>query len=294
MERWRTQLKLYFKLLRPQEWVKNLFVFVGILFSRQWTYPYPLFNACWMFIAFCLAASCVYILNDYFDRHEDANHPTKCHRPLAAKKIKAANAIIFAAALSCASFLIAIMVSKLGFEIILTYIVMNLLYSFYLKHIIILDVLIISFGFILRLLAGTSAIGIEPSMWLIICAGTLTLLLGFGKRFGEKKLMDEKACRTRTVIHSYSYVLLTASIFITGISSMIAYILYTLYQYQLLHINLLYSIPWVILGIGRYIFLLFRNPKQPYFGADVTHDFFSDKILVLTALVWLIIVVISL
>jgi 4-hydroxybenzoate polyprenyltransferase len=174
-----------FKLMRPHQWLKNGFVFVGLLFGHAWSDPVKLGQALAAFAAFCLLASAVYVMNDLIDREQDRLHPKKKSRPLAAGTVSVASALALAAVCLLGGGLIAWAWAGSAPWIFLAYVALNVAYSFGLKHVVILDVFIIASGFMLRLLAGTLGLGIAPSQWLLLCGLMLTLFLGFAKRRAE-------------------------------------------------------------------------------------------------------------
>lgn len=284
-------LKQWCQLLRPRQWFKNIFIFAGVIFSRQWSYPYPILNVLIVFIAFCGITSSVYIINDFCDRHHDANNPLKKHRPLATKSISIQSALTGAFILFLLGIGLAYYASTTAALLGLSYFFLNLAYSLWLKNIVFLDVAAISSGFILRLLAGTWGVNIEPSHWLLICGGLLTLFLGFSKRYAEKKLA---LSAQRPILQYYSTKVLYALMLITALCTIFVYLAYTANQFSLAHLNLFYTIPWVLLGIARYLFLVTHSKKSTPFGIDISDDVLHDKYLAFIIIAWVITVIISL
>lgn len=281
-------LKIWLKLLRPHQYIKNTFVLIGILFSHHWD-MLSIVQAAWAFCAFSATASAVYVLNDIVDRNADRAHPTKCTRPLAS------GAVSVQAAFKCLFGLLgfAFLPSMLAGQgwlvlILLIYLVMNIIYSFSWKHIVLVDVFVISAGFMLRILAGTVGLGIEPSEWLLLCSMMLTLFLGFSKRTSE--LLQSEAAgnfqqQTRKVLNEYSPVLLAQLTSITAACTIISYGLYTVAgtTVQIHGTNrLIYTLPFVIYGIFRYLYLTQRHAK----GTDTARDLLSDRHLLVTAVMW--------
>jgi 4-hydroxybenzoate polyprenyltransferase len=172
-----------FQLLRPHQWLKNTFVFAGIIFAHMLWQKAMLLKVIGIAFSFCLLASAIYILNDWHDIKTDAIHPIKKNRPLASGKIKLTTAFGLACILSIISFLLGFWISSRVGQLLLAYLLLNSIYSCWLKKIVVLDALAISAGFLLRILAGTIGIGILPSSWLLICALFLTLYISFGKRY---------------------------------------------------------------------------------------------------------------
>ena len=277
------------KLLRPHQYVKNSFVLVGVLFSRQWDI-YTLLQAAWAFCAFSLSASAVYILNDLSDIEADRAHPKKRYRPLPSGKVSITAARKLAIILFLATFIPTLLLKDwILVSIMLTYIVMNIAYSLCLKHIVLLDVFVISLGFMLRLLAGTWGIGIAPSEWLLLCGMMLTLFLGFCKRTSEllqSAMADDTfAEKSRRVLTEYNTAMLEQFTSITAACAIISFGLYTVSDQTIRTqgtSNLIYTLPLVIYGIFRYLFLLHRHGK----GTDTAKDLFTDRHLLLTGSCW--------
>jgi len=277
------------KLLRPHQYVKNSFVLVGVLFSRQWDI-YTLLQAAWAFCAFSLSASAVYILNDLSDIEADRAHPKKRYRPLPSGKVSITAARKLAIILFLATFIPTLLLKDwILVSILLAYIVMNIAYSLCLKHIVLLDVFVISMGFMLRLLAGTWGIGIAPSEWLLLCGMMLTLFLGFCKRTSEllqSAMADDTfAEKSRRVLTEYNTAMLEQFTSITAACAIISFGLYTVSDQTIRTqgtSNLIYTLPLVIYGIFRYLFLLHRHGK----GTDTAKDLFTDRHLLLTGSCW--------
>ena len=283
------KIKYLLKLLRPHQYIKNTFVLAGVLFSRQWDI-YTLLQAAWAFCAFSLSASAVYILNDLSDIEADRAHPKKRYRPLPSGKVSITVARKLAIILFLATFIPTLLLKDwILVSIMLTYIVMNIAYSLCLKHIVLLDVFVISMGFMLRLLAGTWGIGIAPSEWLLLCGMMLTLFLGFCKRTSEllqSAMADDTfAEKSRRVLTEYNTAMLEQFTSITAACAIISFGLYTVSDQTIRTqgtSNLIYTLPLVIYGIFRYLFLLHRHGK----GTDTAKDLFTDRHLLLTGSCW--------
>ena len=283
------KIKYLLKLLRPHQYIKNTFVLAGVLFSRQWDI-YTLLQAAWAFCAFSLSASAVYILNDLSDIEADRAHPKKRYRPLPSCKVSITVARKLAIILFLATFIPTLLLKDwILVSILLAYIVMNIAYSLCLKHIVLLDVFVISMGFMLRLLAGTWGIGIAPSEWLLLCGMMLTLFLGFCKRTSEllqSAMADDTfAEKSRRVLTEYNTAMLEQFTSITAACAIISFGLYTVSDQTIRTqgtSNLIYTLPLVIYGIFRYLFLLHRHGK----GTDTAKDLFTDRHLLLTGSCW--------
>lgn len=275
--------KNVFWLLRPSHWIKNGFVLVGLLFGRAFLNPEMLLSAVLAFGAFCLIASFVYVVNDLADVEADRRHPIKRYRPIASGTVSAFHAKSAAAVLLAGALPLAWLASPLVLMIVSIYGVMNLAYSFGLKHIVILDVFVIAMGFMLRILAGTIGIGIGPSKWLIVCSLMLTLFLGFAKRRAE--LVQTGSNHQRKVLEHYSVELLDRFISIMASATIITYSLYTMAPETVAQHHtdkLIYTSPIVIYGMFRYLFLVYRR-KQ---GEDPAIDVFRDRQVLFTVLTW--------
>ena len=172
-------LKDYLRLMRPFQWWKNGFVFVGIFFGHAWNDSTLVLQAITCAAAFALVSSGVYVVNDIIDCDADRHHPKKRKRPIAAGRVSIHAAVILAFLCWCGGCLMAWEVSNTALVLLIVYSVMNLAYSVYLKHVVIIDAFVISAGFILRVLVGTVGIGIPPSQWLLLCTIMLTLFLAF-------------------------------------------------------------------------------------------------------------------
>lgn len=275
------------RLMRPHQWVKNSFVLTGLLFGHAWHDPALVSKAIIAFVAFCLTSSTIYIINDIVDIEQDKNHPTKRNRPLPSGKLTIPTAAVFAALLGTAAFTLGYFASPTVVLILLIYAVMNVAYSLKLKHVVILDVFIIATGFMLRILAGTLGLGIPPSQWLLLCGLMVTLFLGFSKRRAEIIALSDDKSAHRKVLEQYSAVLLDKMIVITGAGLIMSYSLYTMNPETIrIHgtANLIYTVPFVIYGVFRYIFLLHHQSS----GGDPSKDLVRDPHMLIVLLAWLI------
>lgn len=256
------QFKLFLRLLRPHQWVKSGFVFVGLLFGHVWQDALLVQQVLLAAAAFALSASAVYVFNDMADRERDREHPEKRHRPLASGQVGVPQALLLAAACLLSALLLAYAASLTVLLIVLFYSALNVAYSLRLKHVVLLDVFIIATGFMLRILAGTLGVGIAPSHWLLLCGLMLTLFLGFAKRRAELKAMAGHGASHRKVLDDYDPLLLDE---LTGICAAGAIISYSLYTVSVETVsmhgttNLIYTVPFVIYGIFRYLYLLHRR-----------------------------------
>lgn len=252
----------YLRLLRPHQWVKNGFVLVGLLFGHAWSDPEKLALGINAFIAFCLLSSGVYAMNDILDREEDRCHPAKCGRPLASGAVSVGGAAGLMLACTAGGLWLALERAGSAPWIYLAYLGLNVAYSLRLKHVVILDVFIIAAGFMLRILAGTLGIGIAPSQWLLLCGLMLTLFLGFAKRHAELNALAGEGGSHRPVLEQYTHPLLDQMITVAAAGTIVSYSLYTVSEETVaLHgtSDLIYTVPFVLYGMFRYLFLLHRR-----------------------------------
>jgi len=269
-------------LMRPHQWLKNVFVFAGLVFSQAWGNGPLIQRILLAFAAFCCISSLVYILNDWRDRASDALHPAKSRRPLASGAVSVPAALVLAILLLIAGIWLAagnrVLLLLLGL-----YVALNLAYSWRLKHVPVVDVSIIASGFMLRLLAGTLAVGIPPSRWLLLTGLFIALFLGFSKRKAES-FHDE--ANQRAVMTHYPTALLDTFMAVTMTATIITYGLYatspeTLAQHGE---RLVYTVPVVIFGMLRYTYQVHQGR-----GEDVSRDLVRDPWILLALAVWLLI-----
>ena len=279
-------MKNYLKLIRVNQYIKNLFVFAPIFFGNQFMNFIALTNVFVAFISFCLAASSIYILNDYFDINEDKKHPVKSKRPFASGEIAVKNGLILMVVLAVAAVTISLFWSQKLFLVVISYLIINILYSKWLKHIAILDVNIIAIGFVLRLIAGTVVTDILPSIWILLITYLLALFLGIAKRRSDV-ILAQQGQEVRKNIAGYNLVFIDSILGILSSIIIVCYIFYCISPEVQLHYksNLLYvSIIFVINGIFRYLQLSFVN--QSTFSP--TKVVLTDKFIQITILGWFI------
>ena len=281
-----TKLGALLRLARPKQWTKNIFVFTAIIFSGRATDVDAISHALIAFAAFCLASTAIYMLNDFRDVKEDQRHPTKKTRPLAAGTLPLWTGPVGFALAAGASLAMALSLLNTTSALVLgLYLVFNLAYSLGLKHLVIIDVLIIATGFVLRILAGAAAISVMPSTWLVLCAVTISLFLGFTKRRAEVVLLGEKAKEHRKVLAYYNKSFLDQMISIVTAATVVCYILYTVDERTVALVGsrlLILSVPLVLYGIFRYLYLVYHSES----GGDPTRTVFTDIPLLLNGIIW--------
>lgn len=273
------------ELLRPQQWVKNAFVLVGLVFGHAWRDPALLMAALAATAAFCLASGAVYAFNDARDAAQDAGHPDKRTRPVARGALAPAEALLAGGIVAAAAVALALAAGGKVAAIVAAYLVLNVAYSMGLKHLPVLDVVVIAAGFMLRLLAGTLGIGIEPSNWLLACGFLLTLFLGFAKRRAELERLSEDAGRHRSVLQVYTSGFLDGAIALCAAAMVAAYAWYTVAEgTAILHGTgrLVLTVPWVLLGTARYLYRL----KFKGGGGDPAVELLRDPLLALAVMGW--------
>lgn len=277
-------MRALIKSMRPRQWAKNAFVFAALVFDHQLLELVPLLRTAAGFVLLCLASSAVYLVNDIADAEADRSHPEKRNRPIAAGTLRSSAA----AAAAGIMFFISIAASfalnwKFGL-VVLSYMVINLLYSFRLKHMPIIDVMIVAAGFVLRVAGGVALIIVERfSPWLYVCTTLLALFIGFGKRRAELVLLAKEANTHRRVLDGYSIAFLDQLIAIVSGTTIVAYSLYTFSAQNLPSNNLMMiTIPFVIYGIFRYLHLIHVEDA----GGAPEELVFSDRPLMATLALW--------
>lgn len=269
-------------LMRPHQWLKNTFVFAGLMFSETWDNGALALTVLNAFAAFCCFSSLVYILNDWHDRAADARHPVKRNRPLASGAVQPMAALALAAVLLAAGLGLAAGNTRL-LVLLGLYVALNLAYSWRLKHVPVVDVTIIASGFMFRLLAGTLAVGIPPSRWMLLAGLFVALFLGFSKRKAES-FHDE--ADQRAVLEHYPPALLDVFMAVTMTASLMTYGLFAVSpDSQRQHGDrLFYTVPVVVFALLRYAYQVHRGR-----GEDVSRDLLRDPWILVALGAWLVI-----
>ena len=254
------QLKPLIRSLRPTQWIKNLVIFAGLIFSQNLGHPGMLLKSCVAFVLFCLLSSAIYLVNDVHDREQDRVHPVKKDRPVASGLLSVPAAIIFSLVLSLVSLGLSFLLDiKFGL-VALAYCVLMLAYTFFIKRQVILDVFAIALGFVLRAVAGAEAIEVPISDWLLICVILLALFLALAKRRHELSSLEDKAGGHRHILAQYSDKLLDQMISVVTAATLVCYSLYTLSPETVAKFGttgLKYTIPFVLYGLFRYLYLIY-------------------------------------
>jgi 4-hydroxybenzoate polyprenyltransferase len=277
-------LKALIKTMRPRQWTKNGFVFFGLIFDKQLFLVQPFLRTVEGFALFCLVSSAVYLFNDIADVEADRNHPEKKFRPIASGQLPISLALTAALLLTFIALPLGYLLSPIFALILTIYLTINLLYSRWLKHISILDVLIISSGFVLRVGAGVALITVERfSPWLYMITVLFSLYIGFGKRRAEMSLLALGASSHRKVFEGYTIPLLDQYITIVSGMTIVAYSLYTFSAPNLpANHTMMLTIPFVVYGIFRYLQLI-----QTGHAAGAPDEVaLKDRPLQVTVLLW--------
>lgn len=252
------------KLARPKQWVKNFFVFAPLLFSKHVFDSNYVIAALFAFVVFCLSSSTVYIINDIMDVESDRSHPKKKFRPIASGEISVRQALIFLAVLIGIIVLMFFFQKPIFIFVISLYFLTNLIYSLKIKSIVLLDVFFISFGFMLRVLGGAAAISVSVSSWMILTTIFISLFLAISKRRGElsQVVNHENIEKQRKVLREYSVEFADQLNTIAAAGTIISYALYTVSERTVLTFGtdkLIYTTPFVIYGIFRYMYLMHKK-----------------------------------
>ena len=271
--------------MRPRQWVKNLFVFAGLVFAQRLFTP-----AAWLALAgfaiFCALSGAIYLINDVADRDRDRLDPRKRMRPIAAGRLPAPVAVAAAILLVIGGLGFAAVLSRGFLLTAIAYVVLLIAYSAWLKHIVIVDVIVVACGFVLRAVAGAVVIDVEMSGWLLICTILLALFLTLGKRRYEYVALEQDAARHRPILAEYSPALLDQMIAVVTASTVTAYALYTMSPETVAKFHthwLPATLPFVLYGIFRYLYLLY----QRRLGGNPSGLLLSDRALLINTVCWI-------
>lgn len=276
-----------FRLIRPKQWIKNFFVFAPLLFSRHIFHLEYVIPSIAAFFIFSLASSAVYIINDIMDVDSDRAHPKKKYRPIASGEISVKQAMIFLVIIIIAIIAGLIFQRPVFAFVIVLYLITNLLYSLKIKSIVLIDVFFISFGFMLRVLGGAAAIGISASSWMILTTIFISLFLAISKRRSELSQIvnKENIDKQRKVLKEYSVEFADEINTIAAAGTIISYALYTVSERTVATFGtekLIYTTPFVIYGIFRYMYLM----HQKNLGESPTSIVTKDIPIILDVFAW--------
>ncbi len=284
------------QLARPWQWSKNGIIFAGLVFSVHLMEPAYFLRSAAAFAVFCLASSSIYVLNDVFDVNRDRLHPRKRNRPLASGRVPVSAATVMFALLALAAVAAGYRLGPQFMVSLALFYFANIAYSMALKNVVILDVMLIAISFVIRAIAGVTALrplepGLDISPWLLVCTLFLALFLGLGKRRHELSLLEETAAGHRATLGQYSGPYLDQLITVVTAATLIAYAIYTIApatQSKFHSPALVFTIPFVAYGIFRYLFLIQLHEE----GGSPSRTLYKDLPTLLTTLGWLVTVVV--
>ena len=268
-----------FASLRPRQWTKNLLLFAGIIFAAELADPARWAAAAAAFAAYCAASSAAYLVNDVRDAAEDRLHPVKRLRPIARGELSAERALAAAGTLVAAAFTVAAVLGFVDVLFLAAFVALQLAYSFGLKHLVLVDVLVIGGLFVIRAAAGAAAVDVRISPWLLLCTALLALFLALAKRRGELVLVGADATPGRPVLEGYSLALVDQLVAIVAAAAILAYALYTFNAHSQ---AMMATIPFVLFGIFRYLLLVHRRDL----GEEPENVLFRDVPILATVAGW--------
>lgn len=278
-------LKPYIRVMRPTQWVKNGFVLMPLVFSARLFHFEDLLKVFGMLVAFCFVSSATYIINDYMDMDQDRVHPLKKHRPLASGELSPIAAFALTGLLIVAAVVmsLAIQTPLECYLLLAAYVGLHVIYSIKLKDLVIVDVLTISAGFLLRVVAGAAVISVSVSSWLILCTFSVSIFLALGKRRHEIVVLCEDAICHRPVLENYSVGLLDQLLQVVTTSTFIFYCLYSVRGMGIQSEKMMFTIPLVTYGIFRYLYLIYHKED----GGSPTALLLTDPPLLTCVIIWL-------
>jgi 4-hydroxybenzoate polyprenyltransferase len=256
--------------LRPDEWVKNLFVFAALLFGGEFDFPAAL-EATGTFVAFCAVASAGYLLNDIVDVELDRRHPTKRLRAIASGALAVPTAKVFAAVLVVTGLVAGLIVAPAVCGLVAAYGALTAGYSLVLKKLVIIDVMTIAACFLLRVLTGAVAIDVEASSWLLVCTGMVSLFLGFTKRRQEAVLEKSAPFGARPVLEHYTLPFLDQMVSVVSAGTVRSYTIYAT-QSPIAGDQMLWTVPMVVYGLFRYLYLIYHREDASSTANLLTRD----------------------
>jgi 4-hydroxybenzoate polyprenyltransferase len=274
-------LRLVVEGMRPRQWVKNAFVFGGVLYSGQFVEGGPLATAGVVFLAFCLASGSAYLVNDAVDAETDRLNPRTASRPIARGELAPRTALIAGVVAAVAALAITALVNWQTLATMAAFLALQFAYSTVLKHELFIDVMAVAAGFVLRAYAGLVAIDVEISEWLLLCTGLLALFLGFGKRRGEVVALGGSAHPQRPVLEQYSAALVDELIAVVTPSIIVAYSLYAVLAAR--SQVMLLTVPFVMYGVFRVLYLIHHGSRLP---DDPTIVVWQDRPLQVCIVLW--------
>ena len=265
-----------FKLLRPLQWSKNLLIFAALMFTGKYSDIRLVGHSALAFFAMCMLSSCVYVVNDLKDIDRDRRHPVKCRRPLASGTVLPHEAQILGAVLALVSVALCYFLGQLSWFIIGVYLAFQVAYNSGLKQVAIADVFTIALGFVLRAMLGAAAINVKISPWLVLCTGSLALMVGFAKRRHEFLIQGDQRTASRESLGSYSRAALDMLVGVAAATAAINYSIYCIESPTAKKFpSLILSSLFVFYGISRYLLRVFHDNE----GGEPAELLFTDKYL---------------
>jgi len=280
-------MKTFLKLIRVKHWIKNLFVFAPLFFAKELFHFEMLTKSLIAFFSITFISVLVYIINDIIDKKTDAVHKIKKERPIASGKVKPLSAFLLGLIFFIIGFLFLLLLDNASKLIIISYFILNILYTFFFKHVTILDVFIIAAGFCLRVLLGAIVINVTLSYWMLFTTFTVSLIIGFGKRRHELEFLGEEAKHHRKNFKDYNKPLLDILIIISTTLTIINYTLYTMDADIIKKFGtggLILTVPFVIYGLFRYLLLIYCKDK----GGSPEELVTNDIGLIISVVLWVI------
>ena len=269
-----------FVALRPRQWVKNLLLFAGIIFAAQLDDPTRWLEAIAAFVAYCAASSAAYLVNDLRDVEADRLHPVKRRRPIASGELRPRVAVVLACALAVGALAVTASLGPASLACLLCFAALQAAYTLGLKHVVLVDVLVIAALFVVRAAAGAVAVDVRISPWLLVCTGLLALFLALGKRRAELVLVGAERTPGRRVLEGYSLALVDQLLAAVAGATVVAYVLYTVTARDSL--ALVATVPFVVFGLGRYLQLLHRHSA----GEEPENVLLGDVPILVTVAAW--------
>ncbi len=271
--------------MRPGQWIKNLFVFAAPVFGQAMARPSAWLRTASAFAVFCLLSGAYYLFNDILDAPRDRLHPRKAGRPVAAGRLSPRSAFAAALILALAGLAASIYLGRDFLIVAVAYVILQAAYSLGLKSVVIIDIFALSAGYVLRVLGGGAVTGVVSSAWLLVCTTLIALLLALGKRRHELLCLEGEAARHRPVLEAYGSLLLDQMIAVVTAATVVGYLLYAMSESTLQRFpsaSLLWTAPFALYGIFRYLYLVYRKGE----GGNPEEMVVKDIPLLLSILLW--------
>jgi 4-hydroxybenzoate polyprenyltransferase len=278
----RSALRATIVSLRPRQWSKNLLLFAGIVFAAKLGDVIRWGEAVAIFVAYCAASSAAYLVNDLRDADDDRLHPVKRYRPIARGELQPERALVLAALLAAVAVAIASALGFVSLLFLLAFVALQLAYSLGLKRVVLVDVLVIAGLFVVRAAAGAAAVDVRISPWLLVCTALLALFLGLAKRRGELVLVEADVTPGRPALAGYSLRLVDMLLNVVAASTAVAYALYAVTAHTAW---MALTVPFVVVGLGRYLFLVHRHDL----GEEPEHVLLGDSLILGSVAGWAVV-----